>query len=355
MNRKTAIYKSPIFLAHQTGRDHLESSDRLQSIYQELEREEVAAHFVFPDFARASLAAVKLNHSAELIREIAATSAHPAAFLDEDTRVSADSYEAALFAAGSVIDGVDKIFQGKIDNAFCLVRPPGHHAERNQAMGFCLFNNIAIGAKWAMKKLGVERIMIIDWDLHHGNGTQNSFYRNSQVLYCSTHQYPFYPGSGALPELGGGKGAGYTVNIPLSGGHGDVEYARIFNEIYLPLARSFRPQLIMVSCGFDIMANDPVGAMKVTPTGIAYMTRLTVELAEELCNGKLLFTLEGGYDVQNIRHGVLAVLTELHGTRLAPNHPVYLIPEERERLERARVESVFIDQAMDWVRQRWNI
>ena len=180
--RKTAVYKHPLFLAHETGRDHLESADRLRSLYQELERVEVASHLVFPVFQKATTAAIKLNHTPELIREVAATAAHPASYLDADTRTSADSFEAALFAAGAVIDGIKRLEQGEIDNGFCLVRPPGHHAERNQAMGFCLFNNIAVGAKWAIKNLGLERILIIDWDLHHGNGTQKSFYRDNKVF-----------------------------------------------------------------------------------------------------------------------------------------------------------------------------
>jgi acetoin utilization deacetylase AcuC-like enzyme len=254
-----------------------------------------------------------------------------------------------------VIDGITRLEQGEIDNGFCLVRPPGHHAERNQATGFCLFNNIAIGAKWAIKSLGLERIMIIDWDLHHGNGTQNSFYRNDKVLYCSTHQYPFYPGSGALPESGEGRGRGYTVNVPLTGGEGDETYARIFNELYVPLARAYCPQMILVSCGFDILAGDPMGSMKVTPAGVAYMTRVLVELARELCSGKLLFTLEGGYDRDNMRNGVLAVLTELHGVSLAKDHPVYLWQQDLNRLRSTGVESASIDQAKHWVKNWWNV
>jgi len=353
--KKTAVFKSPLFLAHQTGKGHLESPERLRCIYQELEREEVANHLVFPVFKKATASSIKLNHTPELVREVAATADHQAGYLDADTRTSAASYEAALLAAGAVIDGIKRLDRGEIDNGFCLVRPPGHHAERNQAQGFCLFNNIAVGAKWAIRNLGLERIMIIDWDLHHGNGTQNSFYRNDKVLYCSTHQYPFYPGSGALPESGEGRGLGYTVNIPLIGGHGDDEYARIFNELYVPLARAYQPQLILVSCGFDIMVNDPIGAMQVTPAGVAYMTRVLLELAEELCDGKLLITLEGGYDLDNMRNGALAVLTELHGASLASDHPVYLQQNDSNRFRSSRVASASLDQAMHWVKNWWNI
>jgi acetoin utilization deacetylase AcuC-like enzyme len=353
--RKTAVYKHPLFLAHQTGKYHLETTERLRCIYQELEREEIASRLIFPVFKKATTASIKLNHTPEHVREVAATATHPASYLDADTRTSADSYEAALYAAGAVIDGINRLESNEIDNAFCLVRPPGHHAERNQSMGFCLFNNVAIGASWAVRKLGLERIMIIDWDLHHGNGTQKSFYRNDKVLYCSTHQYPLYPGSGALPESGEGRGLGYTVNIPLAGMAADDEYARIFNELYVPLARAYQPQLILVSCGFDIMAGDPLGSMQVTPAGVAYMTRVLLELAQELCDGKLLITLEGGYNFDNMRTGALAVLTELHGAPLASNHPVYLSQQDVERLRSARVESASFDQAMHWVKNWWNI
>jgi acetoin utilization deacetylase AcuC-like enzyme len=353
--RKTAVYKHPLFLAHYTGNNHLETAERLRCIYQELERGDIPTRLIFPVFQKATTASIKLNHTPEHVREVAATAAHPASYLDADTRTSADSYEAALFAAGAVIDGIKRLELKEIDNALCLVRPPGHHAERNQSMGFCLFNNVAIGASWAIKKLGLKRIMIIDWDLHHGNGTQKSFYRNDKVLYCSTHQYPFYPGSGALPESGEGRGLGYTVNIPLPGMAGDYEYARIFNELYVPLARAYRPQLILVSCGFDIMASDPLGSMRVTTAGVAYMTRVLLELAEELCEGKLLITLEGGYNLDNMHNGSLAVLTELHGEPLASGHPVFLSQQEIEIFRSTRVESASFDQAMQWLKNWWNI
>jgi len=351
--RTTAVYHDPLFLAHETGREHLESPQRLRALYQDLQSPEVAAKLISPAFAKATAATVKLAHSSELVRAVAATAAHPASYLDTDTRTSRDSYQAALLAAGAVIDGIRRLATGEIDNGFCLVRPPGHHAERNRAMGFCLFNNIAIGARWALKHLGLERILIIDWDLHHGNGTQRSFYRSNQVLYCSIHQYPFYPGSGALPETGEGRGRGYTVNIPLSGGHSDEHYARIFNELIVPLGRCFCPQLILVSCGFDIMAGDPIGAMQVTPAGLAYMTRVLRELAAECCQGRLLFTLEGGYDLDNIQAGTRAVLSELYGAPLSASWPVALSIEDSDRFGATRVPAAALDQALLWTKKWW--
>lgn len=353
--RKTAVYKDPFFLAHDTGREHIESADRLKAVYQELERAEVSAHLKFPSFKKAAVSTVQLNHSRAHVEEIAATATRPATFLDADTRASADSYQAALLASGALVDGLTRLQQGEIDNGFCLVRPPGHHAERHRAMGFCLFNSIAVGARWAIKKLGAERIMIIDWDLHHGNGTQDSFYRQDRVLYCSLHQYPFYPGTGALPETGQGKGSGYTVNVPLISGRDDEDYARIVNELVVPLARAYRPEYILVSCGFDIMVGDPTGTMRVTSAGVAYMTRVLVDLAAELCAGNLLCTLEGGYDRDNMLAGTLAVLTELYGAPLAADHPEYLHRADYDRFRTTRKESAALDQAVAWTKNWWRI
>lgn len=348
--RRTAVYKHPLFLAHYTGRDHLESASRLQALYRELERD--GGELLFPTFAEASRSTIELNHAPKLIREVAATAARTASFLDADTRTSKDSFAAAQLAVGAVIDGLARMEAGEIDNVFCLVRPPGHHAEYDRAMGFCLFNNIAVAAHWALHRLGTRRIMIVDWDLHHGNGTQNSFYRSEKVLYCSTHQAPLYPGTGALTESGEGAGRGYTVNIPLLPGHGDREFARIFNEIVVPLARSYHPELVLVSCGFDCMAGDPVGSLRVTPAGIAYMARVAVEIAHEHCRGKVLFVLEGGYDRENMRQGALAVLRELHGAPLACDHSTWLTAKEHLRLQSSRAVSSCIDRAVDEVRNR---
>jgi acetoin utilization deacetylase AcuC-like enzyme len=351
--RTTAVYRSPLFLAHETGRGHVESPERLHGIYRELDRPEVAARLFFPEFGPAPVSAIALNHSEELIHEVAATAAHPAFYLDADTRTSAASFNAALLAAGAVIDGIDRLARDEIDNGFCLVRPPGHHAERDQAMGFCLFNNVAVGARWARNILGLERILILDWDLHHGNGTQHSFYRDPSVLYCSIHQYPCYPGSGAVGEVGEGPGLRYTINVPLCGGHGDEEYARILTQLIVPVARLYRPELILVSCGFDCMAGDPLGAMRVTATGIASMTRTLVELAAEVCAGRLLLVLEGGYDLDNMRDGSLAVLGELHGAPLAADHPRSLSPSDLERLRAATAASVHVDRALQEANIWW--
>jgi acetoin utilization deacetylase AcuC-like enzyme len=205
------------------------------------------------------------------------------------------------------------VHSGKLDNAFALVRPPGHHAERAQAMGFCLFNNAAIAARYAQEHLKLSRIMVVDWDLHHGNGTQHSFEEDASILYFSTHQYPYYPGTGSLTEVGRGKGEGYTVNVPLSMGYGDGEYVGIFERILRPVTLEFNPEIILVSAGFDIYMEDPLGGMNVTPDGFAGLTRSIMQMANECCAGKVVITLEGGYDLQGLRDSVKAVLKELAG------------------------------------------
>ncbi len=353
--RKTAVYRDDLFLQHQPGYDHPESPERLQVIFAELDREQVGGHFLYPGFDPASLDIIGLNHSKTLLRRVAETSGRDHDFLDGDTRTSADSYDAACLAVGALIDGISRIEQGEIDNAFCLVRPPGHHAEYDQSMGFCLFNNVAIAARWARKELAMKRIMIIDWDLHHGNGTQHSFYESDQVLYLSTHQYPYYPGTGALLETGSGAGDGYTVNVPLAGGQGDMEFARIYNELVCPLVRDYKPELILVSCGFDIYDGDPLGAMRVTADGFAWMTRKLVEVAGEVCDGKLLITLEGGYNLTGMRDGALAVLAELCGEKIDCGHPVNLSAENAAALAASGIECSPLDQAMQIAKNYWQL
>lgn len=315
---KTAIMKNNLFLEHDAGFSHVESPARLTSIYSGLSEFESLECFSCPDFELVDQDQLQLVHTASHVAQVAATENQGFVSLDPDTGASSKSYAAARLAAGAVIEGTRMLMDGRADNVFALVRPPGHHAESNQPMGFCLFNNVAIGAAYATRKLGLKRVMIIDWDLHHGNGTQHSFYDSAQVLYLSTHLYPYYPGSGDLAETGTGKGKGYTVNIPLSGGQNDMSYAAIFNDIVAPVARQYQPEMILVSAGYDICLGDPLGAMVVTNPGFAYMTRVLKELAAEVCEGRLLLTLEGGYNLAGLRDGVLATLGELAATPLLP-------------------------------------
>lgn len=346
--RKTAVFKDDLFLEHQPGYQHVESPDRLAVIYDQFKNQELAARFLFPDIPPATPEHLQLIHTPAHVARVAETAGQAFASLDPDTQTSARSYEAACLAAGAVIRGVEMLMAGEVDNCFALVRPPGHHAEANQAMGFCLFNNIAVGARYALDVLNVRRVLIIDWDLHHGNGTQHSFYDTERVLYFSTHQYPYYPGSGGPAESGTGRGLGFTVNVPLPGGQNDQAYGAIFREILGPLARQYQPELIMVSAGFDISAGDPLGTMAVTPRGFGYLTRVLVELAEEICNGRLLFVLEGGYDLAGLRDGFLAVLGELVGVGGTSS-------DDFKDIDGAAVAVPGLEQARNIAKKFWNL
>ncbi|MDA8164064.1 MAG: histone deacetylase [Desulfobacteraceae bacterium] len=310
---KTAIFKDDLFLEHRPGPGHPESPERLTGIYQVLREPALRERFLFPSFPPAGRELLALNHTPAHIDRVAATAGKPMAVLDPDTTTSPRSYEAACLAAGACVEGVRLLLAGEIDNGFALVRPPGHHAEATHTSGFCLFNNIAIAARYALARHGLSRVLIADWDLHHGNGTQHAFEETDQVLYFSTHQYPYFPGTGSFLETGAGQGEGYTVNVPLHGGQGDGDYARLFRELLAPIARQYRPELILASAGFDIFGGDPLGTMRVTPAGFAYMTRVLRELAAELCGGRLLLVLEGGYHLQGLTASALAVLAELSG------------------------------------------
>ena len=354
--RKTAVYRDDIFLLHETGYNHPESPDRLRVIYEKLDGfKKQGASFIEPQFSPSSLDIIGVNHSRKMMKRIANTAGKSHDFLDADTQTSSESFAAALKAVGSLIDGVKRINSGEIDNAFCLVRPPGHHAEREGAKGFCLFNNVAIAAHYAVSKLGLQRVLIVDWDLHHGNGTQQSFYKTDKVMYISTHQYPYFPGTGAVMETGTGAGDGYNINVPLPGGQDDGDYARIFNELITPVARLYKPQLILVSAGFDIYKDDPLGLMKVSGAGFAYLTRVMVQFANELCDGSLLFTLEGGYNLKGMQEGCLAVLGELLGESPVDGYPNYLSKEQAGKLDLADSALPSLDQALELVKNYWDI
>ncbi|MCP4683212.1 MAG: histone deacetylase [Desulfobacterales bacterium] len=310
---KTGIVKDSRYMDHRPGAGHPESHRRLEVIYSMLEDPDMMGQFKEVPVRRAEDDELLLVHSPEYIDMVAATDGKDYQSLDPDTSTSPGSYKAALLAAGGVCQAISMVMSGELDNAFALVRPPGHHAERNRAMGFCLFNNVAIGARYAQEFQNVKRVLIIDWDLHHGNGTQHSFEEDPSILYFSTHQYPYYPGTGSFAESGRGDGEGFIVNVPLSYGYGDGEYMGIFDRILKPIALEFNPELILVSAGFDIHENDPLGGMSVTPRGFAGLTRSIMNVADECCGGKLLMTLEGGYDLKGLEHSVKTVLKELAG------------------------------------------
>ena len=311
MMKKTGIVKDERYLNHQMGAYHPESPQRLEVIYSMLEEPDMKGCFIDVPVRLAEKEELIMVHAPEYVDRLAGTAGRDYTYLDPDTQTCADSYEAALLAAGGFCEAVSMVCSGDLHNAFALVRPPGHHAESARAMGFCLFNNVAIGARFAQRCMNMERILVVDWDLHHGNGTQHSFEEDDSILYFSTHQYPYYPGSGAYHEMGTGAGRGYTVNVPMSVGHGDGEFVSVFEAILKPIALEFDPQMILVSAGFDIYMGDPLGGMNVTPEGFAGLTRSIMNIADLCCDGKVVITLEGGYSLQGLRDSARDVLREL--------------------------------------------
>lgn len=303
--KKFAVIYDEIFLKHNPGSFHPEAPQRVQAIWERLQKEDIASYIeVFsPDVA--SKEEILWNHSEYLYNLVAQTKGNPHTQLDPDTATNEYSFDAAVRAVGAQKTALKLLFEKDYDGVFALVRPPGHHAERDRAMGFCLFNNIAIAAYYAKNYYGLKRVLIVDWDLHHGNGTQKSFYSDPEVLYFSVHQYPYYPGTGHYSEIGSGEGRGFTLNVPLPAYCGDEEYIYIFETVLKPIALQYKPEIIMVSAGFDLCENDPLGAMEVTPSfGIPMLTKILKEVADKTCKGKILFTLEGGYDLMNLQESV---------------------------------------------------
>jgi acetoin utilization deacetylase AcuC-like enzyme len=305
----TALIYDPIFLEHLTPENHPDRPERLKKTIEVLqalnwlEREGLVQ--LEPRAATEDeLAGVhereyihKVKSAAHKVAREQETNGRNTRFFATDTFVSARSYEAAIKAAGAPLTAIDAILAGEIDNAYCLVRPPGHHAVAESAMGFCLFNNVAVAARYAIDKHGFERVMIIDYDVHHGNATQEMFYDDQRVLYFSIHQAPFYPGTGLSDETGEGAGQGTTINVPLPATTGYETYEPVFRQVMAPAADRFDPQLILVSAGFDAHWKDPLGGMYLSTAGFAKLTGIIIELAQTLCNGRLVFVQEGGYDV----------------------------------------------------------
>jgi acetoin utilization deacetylase AcuC-like enzyme len=330
----TAVYYHPLFIQHETG-EHPENKRRLVVAKQVLEESGLDLEWLAPE--PAPVEAIARIHDPAYIDTVRRVADEGGGWLDMDTAVSPRSYEAALYAAGAGMMAVERgLAAGQ--NAFMLVRPPGHHACRARGMGFCLFNNIAVAAAYALEELGVQRVLIVDWDVHHGNGTQAAFYNDPRVLFFSMHQAGHYPGTGMAREVGSGEGAGYTVDVPLQPGAGDGAVRLAFDSLVAPLARAFKPELVLVSAGYDPERGDPLGGLEFSRASFQWMTATLVGLAQELgATGPLCF-LEGGYRPEPLAHSIVATIQGLQGDA-PPFEPVISADERadvREALEEVK-------------------
>jgi acetoin utilization deacetylase AcuC-like enzyme len=247
-------------------------------------------------------------HGASHLDRVRETSKHDQCHLDADTYTGRASYNTALLAAGSAVALTREVVEGRIESGMALIRPPGHHARKHQAMGFCVFNNVAVAAEWAIREGQLSRVAIVDFDVHHGNGIQEIFYTRPDVLYMSQHQFPFYPGSGSFLEQGEGAGKGFTVNFPIRAGRGDYFYSRLFRDFVRPILERYAPDLILVSAGYDAHADDPLGGMKLTENGFGDIVNVLNDAARETCDGRILYVLEGGYSLDALVGSVAATL-----------------------------------------------
>jgi acetoin utilization deacetylase AcuC-like enzyme len=324
----TIIATHPRYAEHDYP-GHPENADRIRAVWRGLDESGLAAR-TRPLEARAVETDWVLTvHSAAYLDLLRRVSAIPrTTFLDADTYAGPGALTIALLSAGGAVDAVHGILCGSADNGLAVIRPPGHHAMPSRAMGFCLLGNVAIAARYAQRQHGIERILIVDYDVHHGNGTEAMFYDDPSVLYVSTHQYPFYPATGAATDIGTGVGEGATVNIPLPAGSGDANYATVFQEIVWPSAERFQPQLILVSVGFDAYREDPLAGMRLTLSGYSHLASEVIRMAELFCDGKVVFLLEGGYNLDALRYGVSNVVRLLLSE--PPTDPLGPSPDTRQ-------------------------
>ena len=307
----TGLVYTPDFLLHDAGEGHPERPDRLKAIIAYLEQQDLLKSLYQITPQPISDQWLLEVHTKEYLQELEAANRNPPVQLDPDTRMSSQSLRVAKLAAGGVIAAVDAVMAGQVKNAFASVRPPGHHALPDRAMGFCLLNNIAVGARYVQKRYGLKRVLIVDWDVHHGNGTQEVFYQDPSVLFFSTHQYPYYPGSGSAEETGAGLGKNTTINVPLEAGAGDEQVISAYSKHLLPAVEEFRPQFIFISAGFDAHQDDPLAQLQFTEQGYRALTRIVLDLAKKYAEGRIVSVLEGGYDLTALSRSVAAHLQEL--------------------------------------------
>ena len=305
--KPTALLLDPLYKRHDPGPGHPEQPARYDAVTRAIEGTGLLSQLHHLTVRAASEDEVALVHGHEYIAKVKREIASGAHELSTgDTNVGPQSFDVAMRAVGGVLNAVDAVIAGQATNAFCAVRPPGHHARPNQGMGFCIFNNIAIAARHAQRKHGLAKVMIADWDVHHGNGTQDTFYGDGSVFFMSTHQSPWYPGTGAANETGEGKGKGCTLNFPFPAGSGRREIVGAFRESLRRAADAFKPDLVMISAGFDSREGDPLGRFTLSDADFAELTKIMLEIAETHANGRVVSVLEGGYNLTGLQSAVSA-------------------------------------------------
>ncbi len=329
----------PDCLRHTPPRPHPEKPERLEAVRARLQEVELWDRLAREEPDPAPQELLELVHSSEYLSRVQRTSRAPGAWLDPDTYAVEGTWQAVVAAAGASVRAVDAVVRGRFPCAFALIRPPGHHAGPQRAMGFCLVNHAAVAVRYATERLGVRRVMVVDWDVHHGNGTQEVFYRDGKVLFTSLHQEGWYPGTGALEETGEGEGEGLTVNVPLPPGVGDEGYATAFEDLLLPLGDLWKPDLVVVSAGFDAHHSDPLGRMQLSEAGFARLASLLQEAAGRWCGGRVVLVLEGGYDPRGLSRSVEATLRTVAGLgapQISHKPPEVPYAVVRERVRGAR-------------------
>jgi acetoin utilization deacetylase AcuC-like enzyme len=313
----TALLADPVYRRHVAGPGHPERPARYDAVVLALEREGLAAKMLPVAPRAAAEDEIAACHTRTYIRMVQhQVTAGYEALSTGDTNIGAESLDVALAAVGGVLNAVDAVVERRAPNAFCVVRPPGHHATSDRGMGFCIFNNVAIAARYAQHRYGIARVLIADWDVHHGNGTQEIFYADGSVFYFSTHQYPWYPGTGRSEETGEGAGEGTTLNCPFAAGAGRAEILGAFEQRLIPAARAFRPELVMISAGFDSRLGDPLGRFTLSDADFADLTELIMALADQSAAGRLVSVLEGGYNLDGLASAAVAHVAAL--ARQAP-------------------------------------
>jgi len=307
----TGIVYHPDYLLHDPGMSHPEGPARLEAIMSQLKRQGLLDVLINIAPEPAKKRWLHEVHTEEYLQRLEQTANQARSYLDQDTVLSKESFRVAKLAAGGVLKAVDAIMAGRIENAFVALRPPGHHAFANRGSGFCLINNVAVAVRYVQEEYELKRVLIVDWDVHHGNGTQDIFYADPSVFYFSTHQWPYYPGTGASTETGSGAGVGATLNVPLPVGSGDVEVIQAYKDKLVPAAEAFRPQFVFISAGFDAHRDDPLAGLKLTEAGYRELTQIVNDIAQRFANGRLVSVLEGGYNLDALARSVEAHVREL--------------------------------------------